>query len=73
MLTWPQRIGHHISVRLTDGRAISGYLLNIDDQTFDVRESAPGEWNSLAGPHIQFTLDDLRSAFDNTVEEMVIE
>ncbi len=71
MLTWPQRIGHHISVRLTDGRSFSGYLLNVTDQALEVRESPPGDWNSLDGEHVHFTLDDLRSAFDNTVEELV--
>jgi len=70
-MLWPQRIGHHISVRLHDGRSFSVFLLNVDDQTMEVRESSPGDWNSLDGAHFHFTLDDMRSAFDNTVEEIV--
>jgi len=37
----------------------------------EVRESSPGDWNSLDGAHFHFTLDYMRSAFANTVEEIV--
>ena len=68
---WLQRIGHHLTLRLKDSRRLSGYLLNIADQELEIRESAPGEWNSLAGDHITCTFGDIEAAFDNSMEEMV--
>lgn len=69
---WLQRIGHHLSIRLNDGRTVSGFLLNITDKTLEVRESAPGDWNSLDGEHVFCTFSDMRAAFDNSIEEMVV-
>lgn len=68
---WLQRIGHHLSVRLNDGRAIAGFLLTITDDRLEIREAEPGEWNSLGGEHITFTFSEMRVAFDNSVEELV--
>lgn len=68
---WLQRIGHHLSLRLYDGRRVTGFLLNIMGQTLEIRESPPGEWNSLAGDHMTFTFDDIQAAFDNTMEEII--
>ena len=71
MRDWLQRIGHHLSLRLNDGRRVTGFLLYIADQTLEIRESPPGEWNSLAGAHVTFTFDDIQAAFDNTMEEII--
>ena len=68
---WLQRIGHHVTLRLKDSRRLSGYLLNIEGQELEIRESAPGEWNSLAGNHATCTFDEIEAAFDNSMEEMV--
>lgn len=71
MQHWLQRIGHHLSIRLSDGRAIAGFLLTITDNRLEIREAEPGEWNSLGGEHTVFTFDEIRMAFDNSVEELV--
>lgn len=71
MQNWLQRIGHHLSIRLSDGRAIAGFLLTITDNRLEIREAEPGDWNSLAGEHIFFTFNEIRMAFDNSVEEPV--
>ncbi|MBM3263654.1 MAG: hypothetical protein FJY97_09570 [candidate division Zixibacteria bacterium] len=72
MKDWLLRIGHHVSVRLYDGRAFSGFLLDISGEILEVREAEPGDWNSLGGEHIHFSFPEIRAAFDNSLEEQIV-